>query len=84
MPYTVAKQYVKKRTESAAGWITDFGHTNFKDFNRLPDAREYAKRLCMDIRNEKTETVYISETGKRTIESWIWKNGHPTCLESSV
>lgn len=81
MQFTVLGQFVRKHFENESARIIDFGHTGHKNFSRAPDAQEYAKRLCQDIHDEKTDTVYIVD-GQRTVEVWIRKNGQPTCLQS--
>lgn len=81
MQFTVSRQFVRKYFENESARFIDFGHTGHKNFNRLMDAREYAKRLCHEARDDKTDTVYIVD-GQRTVEVWAPKANQPTCLQS--
>ena len=81
MQFTVSRQFVRKHFENESARIIDLGHTGHKNFNHLADARDYARRLCQEARDDKTETVYIVD-GQRTLEVWIYKTNQLTCLQS--
>ena len=78
--YQLVKQSLN-RHDRISGAIT-FRHRNAQRYRNLDDARAEAKRMARSIDDEQYETIYIVETGKGTVESWVRQRGNIKALSS--
>lgn len=73
--YRVVKQSFNRRDETPTGVALSFRHRNSQTYRDLNDARADAKRMARNIEDEQFETIYITETTKGTVETWVRQNG---------
>jgi len=71
--YCVIKQSVARHSPETG--IINFRHTQLKSFPTIEEARRYAKKICLELRNNSLETIYIVEKEERNVETWARKGG---------
>jgi hypothetical protein len=69
--YCVIKQSVARHNPETGN--ISFRHTQLKRFSTIEEARRYSKKVCLELRNNSSDTIYIVEKEERNVETWARK-----------